>query len=142
MKKWQKNSLGISVVILILVCASIVSIHNVMKGFCTNSLIEEIISPDKKYKTIIFLRDCGTTTAVSTQASIIPVSKSLPKGSGNLFILDTDHGKAPASKFGGPIIKAVWENNKTLFIEYHDKARVSKAVNQFNDITITYRIYN
>lgn len=60
-----------------------------------NNIIDEVYSPDNKYKAVIFDRDAGATTGFNTQISIISSKSSLPNNPGNLFIADTDHGKGP-----------------------------------------------
>lgn len=107
-------------------------------GACKNTIIEEILSPDKKNKIVIFTRDCGATTGYSTQVSLLPQDDNLKNDGGNIFIADTDHGKAPAGPAGGPMIIAAWESNDKIKLKYNEQARIFKAEEEFKGIKINY----
>jgi hypothetical protein len=70
-------------------------------NLCGNQEISRIPSPDGKIEAVIFERDCATTD-FSTQISILPKGSSVHSGVGNAFIGDSNHGAAPAAKWGGP----------------------------------------
>lgn len=106
---------------------------------CGNHLIESKFSPNKKFKVLIFSRECGATTGNSTQISIVDYDDKLEKNdSGNIFIADYNHGEA---KMNGEIInvKTKWLNNENLIIEYDEKVRIFKIEDSKNGINITYR---
>jgi hypothetical protein len=105
---------------------------------CGNDLVAEHLSPDGKSKLVIFQRDCGATTGFSTQASLVAPEAKLPGSSGNLFIVDTDHGIAPSGPGGGPELRVRWEGPKRLLLQHHVKARVFKAERGFNGIEVRY----
>jgi hypothetical protein len=69
---------------------------------CANDLLTEIPSPDGALKAVVFQRDCGATTSFSTQISILWTNRPLPNETGNLFVADTDHGKAPRGQVLAP----------------------------------------
>ncbi len=75
---------------------------------CGNEIFNSYISPDKKYKVVVFQRDCGATTSFNTQISIIKNGKKLPKESGNTF---TGRGHPD-----NHLVKVTWINNKQLII--------------------------
>jgi hypothetical protein len=52
---------------------------------CTNTVIEEISSPDGKLIATAFIRDCGATTDFSPQVSLRKAGEPRPKN-GNVFI--------------------------------------------------------
>lgn len=52
---------------------------------CGNSLAEELMSPDGRFKAVVFERSCGATTGFTTNISILVASGILPDGAGNLF---------------------------------------------------------
>ena len=58
------------------------------RDMCGNEMYAEELSPDKKYKAVIFQRDCGATTGFSTQISIIGANDELENESGTIFIID------------------------------------------------------
>jgi predicted secreted Zn-dependent protease len=102
-------------------------------------LIGEHPSPDGKYKAVLFVRDCGATTVLSTQVSLLRLNAQLKNGSGNLFIADTDHGKIPSRQKGGPEVRIVWEGSKDIYIVHHENARVFKAEKKVNGINVNYK---
>jgi hypothetical protein len=108
-----------------------------LAGACGNDLIRTLASPDGGRKLVIFQRDCGATTGFSTQASLLPAGDRL-RGSGNLFIADTDHGKAPSGPGGGPQLAARWIAKDTLELRYHPRARIFRADSVQQGITIRY----
>jgi hypothetical protein len=104
---------------------------------CGNDLLETLSSPSGGLKLVIFQRDCGATTGFSTQASLLGVSDTL-QGSGNVFIADTDRGKAPSGPGGGPQLAARWIAKDTLELRYHPQARIFLADSVQRGITIRY----
>lgn len=125
------------VIIGVFIGAAFIGLNSLMEGMCKNDILEQIPSPNKKLEAIIFQRDCGATTGFSTQVSIINSSRNLPKGGGNVFVADTDHGKAPSGQ-GGPEVHAKWQNDKSLIIKYHKDARTFKTASMVKGINISY----
>ena len=75
---------------------------------CGNQIIEEIQSPNKDFKAIIFTRDCGATTGYSTQLTIIETSGQIENESGNTFIMSDKVGDGLSFDNAGAKIKAIW----------------------------------
>jgi hypothetical protein len=105
---------------------------------CGNEPVAEYRSPDGVYKVVVFQRDCGATTGFSTQASLIPTDDGLPESSGNLFIADTDHGKAPAASWGGPELEVEWQSPQRLLLRYDHRARVFVSEPRVEGIDVRY----
>ena len=95
---------------------------------CENEVIARIPSPDTRYDAVVFQRDCGATTGLSTQVSVLQSRDSLPSDSaGNVFVADTDHGKAPAGPRGGPNVNVRWISPDTLEIRRDPRTRVFRT---------------
>ncbi len=94
-----------------------------LAGDCGNDPISEIQSPDKSLKVVIFQRDCGATTGFSTQVSILSAKRTLPNESGNVMVVDTDHGKAPSGPRGVPEIIPEWKSDRELVLRVHPMTR-------------------
>jgi hypothetical protein len=105
---------------------------------CANEILETVLSPDGNWQAVIFRRDCGATTGYSTQVSIISAKAKLPNKGGNVFVADTDHGKAPEQESGGPKVKAEWLDNKNIRISHHTDARVFLAEKKQSGVLINY----
>jgi len=53
-----------------------------------NKIIKEVEIPESNYKAVVFFRDAGATTGISTHLSIIKKNESLKNRSGNIFITE------------------------------------------------------
>ena len=106
---------------------------------CTNDLIARIPSPDARYDAVVFQRDCGATTGFSTQVSILRSRDSLPSdSSGNVFVADTDHGKAPAGPGGGPSVDVRWTSPDSLEIRRDPRTRVFRTLDRLGSVHVTH----
>jgi hypothetical protein len=118
-------------------------INSAFDDMCANSLISETPSPNKQMKAVIYERNCGATTGFSTQVSVLPINRVLPRSkSGNLFIADTNHGAAPNGARGGPEVRVRWRGNKVLSVIHHKAARVFLDRQKTQDITIIYSTFD
>ena len=105
---------------------------------CGNQTLSEHVSPDGRWKVVVFERDCGTTTGFSTQASVVRADASLPEEAGNAFTADAGHGNAPDGHGGGPELRVKWETPTRVVLSYHPGARVFLANRNVNGIEIQY----
>jgi hypothetical protein len=106
---------------------------------CVNTVLAETSSPDGKYRAITFGRDCGATTSSSTQVSVIRSWWYLRNTTGNLFIVDTDHGKALSGPGGGPDVQVSWVSPTMLSIAFHRNARVFKSESSHGAVSVSYK---
>jgi hypothetical protein len=98
-------------------------------SMCDNEIITETYSPDKKYKAIVFNRDCGATTGISSQLSILKADKELENKGGNTFVVDK-----------GEIIKIEWTNQRQLTVLYDSLARTFEMKDRLEGISVEYQI--
>jgi len=96
-------------------------------GMCHNTIQKEILSPDGTKKIVIFTRDCGATTAYSSQISILDKNSHLLNWYGNAF----------ASEFSDPVT-AIWVDSKNVQVTYHRGGRVAFQHTQVDGISIKY----
>ena len=134
---WVKMIWTAFVVITVTMALYIFLWIGALAGGCENDMLATIPSPSGGRKLVIFQRDCGATTGFSTQASLLPAHDRL-RGSGNVFIADADHGKAPSGPGGGPQLSARWIGEDTLELRYHPQARVFRADSVQQGIFIRY----
>jgi len=99
---------------------------------CQNEAPSEHVSPDGQWKYVSFDRNCGATTGNNLQISLLPVSKSLPRGTANTFIADDNHG---ATRF---VAQPEWLSDRRLRVAYSSKARVFKREAKVGPIDIEY----
>ena len=103
--------------------ASVAACLDVSAG-CGNEQLNEVPSPDRTRRAVVFQRECGATAPFSTQVSILPAGATLPDSSGNVFVADTDHGRAEAGPGGGPGVSVRWIAGDTLEVRYDPRARI------------------
>ena len=143
MRLWHKIFLG--TILIPILGFSIFSwwISYAFDDMCGNSLISETPSPNRQMKAVIYERDCGASTGSSTQVSVLPINRFLPKSeSGNLFIADTNHGEAPSGPKGGPEVKVQWHSDKVLNVSHHKAASVFRERSKTQSITVIYSTFD
>ena len=94
-------------------------------------------STDGRRHAVIFARDCGATTDFSTQVAILTAARTVT-GGGNVFVVDSDHGKAIAGPGGGPRVAVRWLDRRTLEIHYDSRARIFAQEKRQDDTDIRY----
>lgn len=95
--------------------------------FCENEISQSIISPSGKLKAVVFSRNCGATTGVNTQVSIIPASGMLSNDNGNTLILD-----------GATQMKVEWRSDSVLHLKGLGAAKVFKQSGSVEGVSISY----
>ena len=81
--------------------------------FCRNTPVEESVSPDGRWKAVVFWRECTTVRAAwtsGTELSIFPASESFPAGPGNLLSLADD---------AVPFVMVHWASSSALCVRHH-----------------------
>ena len=110
----------------------------VWDDMCGNEVVDEIKSPDKKLKAVIFIRDCGATTGYSTQLSILGLEDRLDNETGNTFILSDKFGEGLSFDNGGAKVKALWTSENSLTIYFDNKIEFTKQEEEIKDVRISY----
>jgi len=89
---------------------------------CSNTVLNESVSPDGKYVATAFVRNCGATTDFSPQVDLRPVSQKIGE-LGNVYI--GDHSDK---------IQVKWQSNTQLVIQCD--AVIVKRMTNFQGIVI------
>lgn len=117
--------------LVLLVCAG-------CSDTCQNTVASSSLSPTGALAAVLFQRDCGATTGLSTQISILrPDDK--PIGGGNAFIAD-DHGAARVGSWEGSWAETKWLAPDHLVIRYAAKSRIFKRSDSVSGVKITYQV--
>ena len=107
----------------------------------SNTILEKNISPDGSYIIYVFSRDAGATTGFNTQVSIIKNKMIFENKEGNVFICDSNNGKASGNNEymkGGPRLRFNWTDNGNLEIYYPKGARIFKNKEKIDSIILKY----
>ena len=141
MATWKKVLLWIAGVLVVTISGCVAVIDHLFSGMCATTVFDEIPSPGKKSKAVVFQVDCGATTDFNTHVAIVKASfdtsdaESLPKG---FFVADKDHGRAPAGITGGPEVRLNWESDEMLQLQHHPFARIFRSEDKQRGVTIKY----
>jgi len=100
-------------------------------------VINQVASPDGLHSAVLFQRDCGATTGLSTQVSVV-AKGSVPSSGGNAFSADDDHGAAAVGEWGGPWAELRWIDAGHLLVRYADKSRVFKQDREVDGVKVTF----
>ncbi len=107
----------------------------------SNTILEQVISPDEQYTIYVFTRDAGATTGFNTQVSIKKNRELLKNKEGNTFICDLNHisvGNEKKYAQGGPKLSLNWITNNDLAIYYPKGIRIYKQESTIYTIKIKY----
>jgi len=107
-------------------------------GMCGNKEVRTSDSPDHREKVVVFERDCGATTDFSTQVVILPAGEKLGGRSGNVFVVDSDHGRAAAAPGGGPWVEAQWVSPDSILIRFDAAARIFQRSAVVGRVKVAY----
>ena len=113
---------------------------------CGNDILQEVQSPNKQSRVVIFQRSCGATTGYSTQVSVLFQKEAFYTEStwfkstsqANCFTCDSD-GKAAPGPGGGPVVKARWLSEQNVEIEYDELARTFLKNTKVGNVEVTYK---
>ena len=107
-------------------------------GWCGNKEIRSAESPNHRTRVIVFERDCGATTDFTTQVIILRSGEKLGDRGGDVFVVDSDHGRAAPGPGGGPWVEAQWLSSDSLLIRYDDRARIFQQSIVAGGISVRY----
>lgn len=129
MRKLLKLILMIFGVILIALTAMLtiffVIIHFFFASACGNEVVSANDSPNEAYTAYVFTRDCGATTSVSYQLSILKKGKMLKNKGGNTFVSEEE-------------FDVEWTDDTALTVAYPTSAKTYKMKSKRGKVDITY----
>jgi hypothetical protein len=86
------NKVGFSIIcfgLVTMLCAAFFLGDVLSNGLCGNKVVNEYASPDGQLKAVVFTRDCGATTAYSTQVSVMNAGDNIgDRNTGNVLTMD------------------------------------------------------
>ncbi len=106
---------------------------------CENRIVTRTEIPSGNLMVVTYLRNCGAARRVSTNASILQKHEELPDKPGNIFIADTDNGKAPSGPEGGLQLHVTVVAADMLELAYDERARVFSDKREYHNIKIRYK---
>lgn len=97
---------------------------------CDNDIVQEAVAPDGTRRALVFQRDCGATTAFSTQVAIVLGANDLPDQPANVFIAD---GHPDTTN-----TEVRWKSSATLVITTDALSDAYKAERHVKGVSVTY----
>jgi hypothetical protein len=109
---------------------------------CGNRLQTALSSPNGKLQAVIFERNCGATTGVSQQVSILEAGLGLPNEAGNIFRAEMYYGYDPDNPGNSnPEIEARWAGNDELIITTHNqRAKIFHVAQELKGVRIRHDV--
>ncbi len=107
---------------------------------CENKVLARVPSPDGEREAIVFLRDCGATTASSTQVSIVPKGAAFLTSptdwsstqKGNAFIVSGGDWMSPAT------VEVEWAGKGRLMIKHEPREKTFLTAASVLGVSIAY----
>ena len=99
------------------------------RGLCGNTVYQELASPNKSHRAVVFERNCGATTGFSTQLSVLSASEVLQNVPGNTYIVDGQPDFAN--------LKLRWLTDDHLLVG-NAVTTAHTVRTQVNSVTVTY----
>ena len=121
---------AIIVILLVLLIVLWANLNSMISENCTNRIISEVPSPDGSLKAVIFQRDCGIDTVVSTHVSLLPAAETLPNRKGNVFITE---GRAKWVQAG-----VVWTSPTALALSHKSLQKQLRRESSLMGVTVSY----
>lgn len=95
---------------------------------CVNTIVTEVVSPNRKLVATVYKRDCGATTLENTQVTIRKQTESFnPKKQKSVFIIETEK-----------IVTVTWESNSLLKILFTDDGKIFRQEIYDENVKIMY----
>ena len=117
-------------------------------SLCENTGINQYLSPEGKWKAIVFRRNCGALSWWTTEVSIVSASDGVPKGDiGNVAtVMDNRESGSFVSNSAGVIeLRIRWLSDRTILVSAPRKAllwRKADHVGLFQRVEIQYSSYD
>lgn len=125
MKNKLKPILITIITILAVFMAGKYVLNTLFGDMCGNDIVQKVPSPNGEKVAYIFTRDCGATTSLSPQLSIINKNENLPNKSGNTFRSDKEFSIG-------------WLSNIKLQVIYEKNSETYEMDKGVNGIEIDY----
>ncbi|MBB5203599.1 hypothetical protein HNQ51_000892 [Inhella inkyongensis] len=94
---------------------------------CSNEISSRIESPRGTHVAVVFNRNCGATTGLNTQLSVIAKGEAVPEAPANAFIAD-----------GSLALRVRWVSESELVVAGFDGARIVKQAKLANGVAVSY----
>lgn len=111
-----------------------------LSGCSERYTIEEVWSPDRRHKAVVYSAAYGATTSLNTAVSITDIpAGDLPRHA-NVFAAIHGTQESPEGPYFGPKITVRWITGDHLEIAYDPRAQVKVKNGTVDGVRISYRV--
>jgi hypothetical protein len=106
---------------------------------CVNRTVASRASPDGSQIAVLSQRDCGRTSAYSTEIWLGPAATAAGQHAGNVFVADTGSVRRKAAGLLPPVLDFWWHGDRELSVILLAPTRVIRQEHDVSGIHIDYR---
>ena len=113
-------------------------------GACRDTLVSKYPSPDGRFVAVVFYRNCGATTAFTTEISVVGTGEdAISKGrEGNIFsIRDPNDSKESLERNGTIEVRLDWKTPRLLSVSAPRHAWTAKRVDRIRGVDVQYNTF-
>lgn len=100
---------------------------------CSNDLFQDVFSPDRQWRAVLFSRNCGALGDEAVGISLVQAGDPQPADEGNVFV-----ALSTSLHPGSLQVSVAWESKNRLVIRYDPALYVRKKSRSHAGITIDY----
>jgi len=108
-------------------------------GGSSKSVIQEVWSPDRLHKAVVYTVHGGATVALNTCVSIVAAPFGELPRKPNVFWAQHGAPDSPEGPYWAPVITVRWVDASLLEIDHDPRARVNQRVSRIDGIRVRYR---
>jgi hypothetical protein len=121
-------ALALAILCAALLFVALFGVRRFLGAACENGVLLDVLSPDGAREAIVFRRNCGATTAFSTQVSVLERRASLAdEDSGNVFVSD-----------GEGRLSVTWTGARELLVRAPSTLRIFRSESRMGDVVVRY----
>jgi hypothetical protein len=108
---------------------------------CDDEIIGTFPAPAGKANVVVYVRNCGATSSYETHAILTSGDVTSKTDANPVFVADGNRGAAPVGIGNGPQVRVRWISDVVVVLSHHSKARISRALENRDGISIRYATF-
>lgn len=107
---------------------------------CPKTVVQRVVSPDRSWSAIAYVRDCGATTWYITHLSIQKVDDDSLSEEGNTLVIDDANAKVPGllDSKGAIPLTLEWRGDRQLMVRYPSRANILEKHSEVGPVTVRF----
>ena len=125
------------VIVVGVVAGLTILLRRAAESMCAFDVLTTQTAPGGEHDAVVFQVDCGATTGISPQLSVLERGE-IPKRAGNVLTLDDDFGGSHEKALAHPVITVRWLGPRMLAVAYDTTIYAGRRELQQDGVRITY----